>query len=118
MANEATHGRFDYDEGGPMNGLRTVNDAVHGRYLLMLDDEQVGFIDYDAVGDASILIKHTEVAPEHEGKGFAAQLVRSTLDDIRKQDKTVIPICPYTLNFVRRHAEYHDLVRTDMRSKL
>lgn len=95
-----------------------VNDAARHRYQLLVAGEEVGFIDYDPVGADSILIKHTEVATAHEGKGYGSQLVRRALDDVRSQGKTVIPICPYALAYIRKHREYVDLVREDMRSRL
>ena len=97
---------------------RVVNDTGARRYRLMLEDEEVGYSEYDPIAPASILIKHTEVLTQHEGKGFGSQLVRGMLDNIRAQGKTVIPICPYTLNFIRRHREYWDVVRADMRKTL
>lgn len=101
-----------------MGTLELVNDAAAGRYRLLLDTNEVGFIEYDPVGTDSILLKHTEVLPQFEGKGYGSQLVSRMLDDVRQQGKTVIPICPYALNFIRRHRDYHDLVRADMRSTL
>ena len=101
-----------------MGKAEFVNDTAARRYRLLLDGVEVGFIDYDPVGDASILIKHAEVAQEHEGKGLASQLVRHALDDIRRRGLTVIPICPYTLNFIRNHREYRDLVRAEMRGSI
>ena len=98
--------------------LELANDTTRNRYRLLLADEEVGFMDYDPVGPDSILIKHTEVATQHEGKGYGSQLVRRMLDDVRSRNKTVIPICPYALAFIRRHPEYLDLVREDMRSRL
>src|SRR5215207_5534293 len=97
---------------------RLVNDIDARRYRLLVNDAEVGYSEYDAVAPASILIKHTEVLPQHEGQGFGSQLVRGMLDDIRGQGKTVIPICPYTLNYIRRHPEYADVVRADMRRTL
>jgi predicted GNAT family acetyltransferase len=101
-----------------MSEPRFLDDAANRRYRLLLGDDEVGFIDYDPVGEASILIKHTEVLPSHEGKGFGTRLVQSALDYVRGQGKTVIPICPFTLNWVRGHPEYHDVVREDMRKTL
>lgn len=98
--------------------VKLVNDATARRYRLLLGDNEVGFIEYDPIGDSSILIKHTEVAREHEGKGYGSELVRRALEDARSQGKTVIPICPYALNYVRRHREYIDIVRADMRSTI
>lgn len=95
-----------------------VNEPARHRYQLLVAGEEVGFIDYDPVGTDSILIKHTEVAKMHEGKGYGSQLVRKALDDIRSQGKSVIPICPYALAYIKRHREYVDLVREDMRSRL
>lgn len=101
-----------------MPETRLVNDTTARRYRLMLDDVEVGYSEYDPVAPASILIKHTEVLTQHEGKGLGSQLVHGMLDDIRAQGKTVIPICPYALNFIRRHHEYWDVVRADMRNTL
>ena len=101
-----------------MQQTRLVNDTAARRYRLMLDDVEVGYVEYDPVAPVSILLKHTEVLAQHEGKGLGSQLVRGMLDDIRRQGKTVIPICPYALNFIRRHREYWDVVRADMRKTL
>ena len=109
-------------DSGPLTNqamqTRLINDTDARRYRLMLEDEEIGYSEYDPIAPASILIKHTEVLTRHEGKGFGSQLVRGMLDDIRAQGKTVIPICPYTLNFIRRHREYWDVVRADMRRTL
>jgi uncharacterized protein len=101
-----------------MGKTEFLNDAEARRYRLLLDGAEVGFIEYDPIGDSSILIKHTEIAREHEGKGLGSQLVRRALDDIRNRGLTVFPICPYALNFIRNHREYRDLVRAEMRGSI
>ena len=98
--------------------FQLVNDAAARRYRLLVNNEEVGYSEYDPVAPASILIKHTEVLQRYEGKGFGSYLVRSMLDDIRGQAKTVIPICPYTMNYIRKHREYLDIVRADIRATL
>ena len=101
-----------------MSDTDLINDATAGRYRLMRDGTEVGYVEYDRVGEQSILIKHTEIAREHEGQGLGAQLVRGVLDDVRRQGKTVIPICPYALNYIRKHRDYIDVVHADMRSTI
>jgi len=96
--------------------LQLVNDTGAHRYRLLLDGQEVGFAECDPVGELAILIKHTEVRPEFEGKGYGSELVRRILEDVRQQGKSVIPICPYTMSFIRRHPEYIDVVRPDMRA--
>jgi predicted GNAT family acetyltransferase len=99
-----------------MSEPAVVNDADAGRYRLMLDGAEIGFVEYDPIGQVSVLIKHTEIVPGHEGKGYGSLLVRHVLDDLRRRNLTVVPICTYTLNFIRKNREYVDLVRADMRS--
>jgi predicted GNAT family acetyltransferase len=101
-----------------MDEPRFADDPANRHYRLLVGADEVGFIEYDLIGDASILIKHTEVLPAHEGKGFGSKLVQHALDRARTQNKTVVPICPYALNWVRRHPAYHDVVREDLRRTL
>ena len=101
-----------------MTEPRFHDDTARNRYRLLVGDDEVGYIEYDRVGDASILIKHTEVMPGHEGKGFGSTLVQAALDHVRAQGKTVIPICTYALNWVRKHPDYHAVVREDLRKTL
>lgn len=95
-----------------------VNDADARRYRLLVNNDEVGYSEYDPVAPSSILIKHTEIVRRHEGKGFGSYLVRSMLDDIRAHGKTAIPICPYAMNYIRKHREYLDVVRADIRATL
>lgn len=98
--------------------LHLVNDAGARRYRLLLEGQELGFVEYDPVGEHSILIKHTEIKPDFGGKGYGSELVRRMLEDVRRQGKTVIPICPYAMNFIRRHREFLDVVQPDMRATI
>jgi predicted GNAT family acetyltransferase len=82
---------------------------IGGRYEAVLDGQVVGFVVYELRDDRVVLI-HTEVMPEAEGKGVASALIAGALDDIRSQGMLVIPLCPFVVAFLKRHAEYADLV--------
>ena len=101
-----------------MSDVSIVNDAAAGRYRLLLDGAEIGMAEYDLIADTSVLVKHVEVSSAHEGKGYGSKLVRHVLDDVRARKLSVVPICPYTLAFIRKHREYADLVRDDMRNSL
>jgi predicted GNAT family acetyltransferase len=68
-----------------------------------------GFLTYRGSENRLDLV-HTEILPEYEGKGLAAQLVGQALDDVRASGRQVVPSCSYVAKFVQRHPQYQDLV--------
>lgn len=65
-----------------------------------------------------IVLLHTEVPEPLQGRGLAAKLTRSALDFAREKRLRVVPLCPYASSFLRRHAEYQDLVSAEDLQKL
>jgi predicted GNAT family acetyltransferase len=53
---------------------------------------------------------HTEVAPELEGQGIAAELVRAALAHAREHGLKVRPLCSYVQAYTRRHPEVQSLL--------
>ena len=92
-----------------------TDDRDRRRYEITEDGEPVGFVSYRLGSDAIDLV-HTEIDPDHSGRGLAGELVRTVLDDARARGLTVVPICPYVVKFIGDHAdEYLDLVAADRR---
>jgi predicted GNAT family acetyltransferase len=60
--------------------------------------------------DGVMFVTHTEVAPELEGQGIAAALVRAALAHAREHGLKVRPLCSYVQAYVRRHPEVQDLL--------
>jgi predicted GNAT family acetyltransferase len=59
-----------------------------------------------------IIIEHTEVPEELEGRGLASRIVSTVLDYARAQNLKVLPICPFAKSFIGRHYEYQDLLES------
>jgi uncharacterized protein len=64
-----------------------------------------------------VIIAHTEIAGGHEGEGLGGVLVRAALEQIRASGKTVIPTCPFTAAYIRRHPEFVELVAPELRGQ-
>jgi predicted GNAT family acetyltransferase len=79
------------------------------RYELLVDGEVTGFVQYN-MRDGRMVLVHTEVDEEDEGKGLAGILVAGTLDDVRRRGLRIVPVCPYVERYIERHPEYDDLV--------
>lgn len=88
------------------------------RYVARLDGKEVGFADVDPISTDGLLIKHTEISPGHEGRGFGGQLVGHILEDARRLGRGVIPVCPYAAAYIKKRPELIEYVRESYRSVL
>ena len=55
-------------------------------------------------------VDHTRVPKEAEGKGMASALTRGVLEIIRERGDKIIPVCPFTAAYMRKHPETRDLL--------
>lgn len=94
-----------------MNQATLRNNPDKQRYELVDAGQVVAFAEYRQEGDALALV-HTEVSPEHGGKGYGSTLAKQALGDIRAQHKKVIPLCEFIAGYIGKHPEYSDLVKT------
>jgi predicted GNAT family acetyltransferase len=86
------------------------------RYELRDGDRMIGEAAYRRRNGRMALI-HTEVDEALEGRGFGSKLVRTALDDARRQGLEVVPLCPFVASFIDRHPEYQDVVAADYRER-
>ena len=86
-----------------------VDAPEASRYEARVGDELLGFAEY-RLGPQVITFLHSEVLPEAEGRGVGSGLARAALDDARRRGLRVRPLCPFIGAYIRRHAEYADLV--------
>lgn len=85
------------------------NNETESRFETIVDGN-AAFAEYRREGDR-IIFTHTEVPEAIGGRGVASQLVRSALDQVRREKLTVVPLCAYVAAFIRRNPEYGDLVQ-------
>jgi uncharacterized protein len=60
----------------------------------------------------TLVLHHTEVPPQLQGRGVAGELVQGALDWVRANGLRVRPTCSYVAAYMRRHPESHDLLET------
>jgi predicted GNAT family acetyltransferase len=88
--------------------LPVIHNLAAKRFEVNVDGK-TAFSKYLLVGE-KMIIEHTEVPVELEGKGIAGTMVRTALDYARQQRLRVMPLCPFTAGFIHRHPQYQDLV--------
>ncbi|MBU1360760.1 MAG: N-acetyltransferase [Gammaproteobacteria bacterium] len=97
-----------------MTDIAIQRITEHNRYEATIDGRLAGQCEYNLLREA-IMFTHTEVMPEFEGRGVGSALARHVLDAARAEGLHVIPVCTFIAGWIRKHPEYADLVREDMR---
>lgn len=82
---------------------------TRGRYLIRLAPGFEAEMTFSRQPDGSIVIDHTGVPPEYEGRGIASKLVNQAIADARAQGFKITPVCSYVVAQFRRHPEWADL---------
>ena len=91
------------------DAIGVADNPEASRYEAILDGQVAGFSEY-ITKPGRLIFTHTIVEPVFEGRGIGSKLVRSELDDVRRRGLKVTPLCPFVRAWIRRHAEYQDLV--------
>lgn len=84
------------------------NNIDKKRYEYILENK-VALIDYIKTTE-KIFLTHTEVPKELGGKGIGSKLVEFALNDIKSQDLTLVPLCPFVAAYIKKHPEWKELV--------
>ena len=59
---------------------------------------------YRIRGDRLVLV-HTEVPVELEGRGIGGRLVTAAVDRAAREKLTLVPLCPFARGWLERHPE-------------
>lgn len=84
------------------------DDPARQRYELTVGDG-VAFIDYLRDG-GNVIMTHAEVPPALRGGGIGSALVAGALALVRARGEKVVPLCPFVVQYIRRHPEARDLL--------
>lgn len=60
-----------------------------------------------------ITIEHTYVSDELNGQGVGKRLLKEVVDWARKENKKIVPVCPYAKAQMEKNEEYHDILQCD-----
>lgn len=89
--------------------MAEVRDNAAEKRFELTRDGVTAYSTYVRAGDV-LTVDHTRVPKEAEGKGMASALTRGVLDIIRGRGEKIIPVCPFTAAYMRKHSETRDLL--------
>lgn len=74
-------------------------------------------IEYVKSDDGEIYFMHTIVPFGLQGKGIGSQLTKKALANVKQQGLRLIPMCPFTANYIMKHPEWKSLVMKGVSDK-
>jgi predicted GNAT family acetyltransferase len=97
-----------------MDDITLSDNADAHRFELHKDGVLAARSEYNLLKGA-VMFTHTEVSAQFEGQGLGSKLAAFALGDVRRRGLHVIPVCQFIAGYIRKHAEYLDLVSEDQR---
>jgi predicted GNAT family acetyltransferase len=91
----------------PDPSIEVSNDQATRRFAAHIDGK-TAFLAYRRMPGKLVPV-HTEVPTEFAGHGIGSKLVRAGIEFAREQGLAVVPLCPFAIEYIRRHQEYLDL---------
>ena len=80
-------------------------------FVLHLDGERMGTLDYEVPETGVMRIDYVEVAPELRGSGLGRELVQAAVDWARAGNLKIVPICGYARAVITRDPLMRALLR-------
>jgi hypothetical protein len=99
-----------------MTEIKVHDDPEDSRYVIEADGQPIGRLDY-RLTDGQIAFTHAEIDPAQGGQGYGSQLAEHALDDARRRELEVLPLCPFVSDYIRQHREYAKLVPDEFRGR-
>ena len=85
------------------NSAEFIDDPGASQFGLRADGWLAELV-YRIRGDRLVLI-HTEVPLELEGRGIGGRLVTAAVDRAMRDGLTLVPLCPFARGWLERHPE-------------
>ena len=95
----------------PMSDPEVTDNVAESRFELR-EEGRLGELMYHVNGKRLVLL-HTEVPAELEGRGLGGRLVRAALDRAARDGMTVVPLCPFAHDWLERHPDAAGQVPVD-----
>jgi predicted GNAT family acetyltransferase len=93
---------IDFDE------VEITDNKTSSRFEMKVDGN-ISYIEYMLAGN-KIILTHTEVPVQLEGKGVASAMIKKVLMHVEGTDRKLVPLCPFVAAYIKRHPEWEKIV--------
>jgi predicted GNAT family acetyltransferase len=89
-------------------GYKIIDNIVKKQFEIQVDG-YIAKIEYIKSQD-KIFLTHTEVPRKLSGKGIGSNLVKLVLEEVEKRNLTLVPLCPFVAQYIKKNPEWKKLV--------
>ncbi len=93
-----------------MEVLQNDNGRRGKFFINDTEGNEIAGMYYSYSDEGYLVIEHTEVAEEFEGRGLGRQLLNGLVKYTREKGIKVIPVCPYAKAMFEKVAEIRDVL--------
>jgi predicted GNAT family acetyltransferase len=90
--------------------IEIEHNEKKGRVYITVDEKQAGEMTFVFAGPKLIIIDHTKVEQEFNGKGYGKLLVARAVEFAREKGLKIKPLCPYAKSVFDKTTEYKDVL--------
>jgi predicted GNAT family acetyltransferase len=85
--------------------------GAKGFAMALVNEKKAGAMTYSIAGEQLIIIDHTEVAPEYNGKGVGKQMLYKIVKIAREKNIKIIPLCPFAAAMFKKNRDIQDVFK-------
>lgn len=87
---------------------KLIHNEASNQFEFQIDG-QIAFVEYFTEGK-KIYLTHTEVPESERGNGISTELVKQTLQYVKKHHWILVPQCSFVSAYVDNHPEWHSIL--------
>lgn len=91
--------------------VKLKNDGKRGSYYVEVEGKILAQMTFTWAGMHQIIIDHTEVDEQLQGKGAGRQMVFEAVNEARNKHFKIIPLCPFAKSVFDRNPAIGDVLR-------
>ncbi|MEM9895252.1 MAG: GNAT family N-acetyltransferase [Bacteroidota bacterium] len=92
--------------------IKIEETDTKGVFAALEDEMQIGEMTFSNANDGKLMIiDHTQVNPDQNGKGVGKFLFEEMVKFARKEDRKVLPLCPFAKAMFQKNKSEWDVLR-------
>lgn len=87
-------------------------DSSKGFAMARENNKRVGMMTYSIASPELIIIDHTDVEPEYNGKGVGKKMLYKIVEMARHKNIKIIPLCPFAAAMFKKSGDIKDILKS------